>query len=306
MRRVAVSLMVLVFGLTFAGCAKPPATPPEPLDDSVLDSRARSFVVHMSEGKHRDAVGMMDSKMASALPEDRLKSTWDTLVSQVGPFSGMTGVRAATESGYRVRYVTCGFGSSVIDIKVVFDVEGKVTGLWFGPPQSATGQYKEPSYGAAAVFTERSVELGKGRWVLPGTLTVPVGEGPFPAVVLVHGSGPHDRDETIGPNKPFRDLSIGLASNGIAVLRYEKRTKHYPQEVAAEMEHFTLREEVVDDAVEAIAYLKQVDKIDPDRVFVLGHSLGASSASRIAEGCTVPFPEGIRCVRQPESIRRAS
>src|SRR5207247_4710825 len=60
-------------------------------------------------------------------------------------------------------------------------------------------------------------------WELPATLTMPKGDGPFPAVVLVHGSGPHDRDESIGPNKPFRDLAGGLASRGIAVLRSEER-----------------------------------------------------------------------------------
>ena len=72
------------------------------------------------------------------------------------------------------------------------------------------------------------MQVGVGEWVLPGTISMPRGDGPFPAVVLVHGSGPNDRDETIGPNKPFRDLAGGLASQGIAVLRYEKRTRQHP------------------------------------------------------------------------------
>ncbi len=59
---------------------------------------------------------------------------------------------------------------------------------------------------------------------LPATLTLPSGEGHFPAVLLVAGSGPNDRDETIGPNKPFRDLAQGLAAADIASLRYDKRT----------------------------------------------------------------------------------
>ncbi len=53
---------------------------------------------------------------------------------------------------------------------------------------------------------------------------MPVGPGPYPAAVMVQGSGPNDRDETIGPNKPFRDIAEGLSSDGIAVLRYDKRT----------------------------------------------------------------------------------
>jgi len=72
----------------------------------------------------------------------------------------------------------------------------------------------------AGPYRERDVTVAR-EWSLPGTLTIPVGPGPFPAVVLVHGSGPNDRDETVGANKPFRDLALGLASRGIAVLRYE-------------------------------------------------------------------------------------
>lgn len=57
---------------------------------------------------------------------------------------------------------------------------------------------------------------------LPGLLTLPDGAGPFPAVLLVHGSGPQDRDEAVGPNRPFRDLAVGLAALGVASLRYDK------------------------------------------------------------------------------------
>ena len=63
--------------------------------------------------------------------------------------------------------------------------------------------------------SERAVTVGEGEWKLPGTLTVPAGTGPFPAVVLVHGSGPNDRDETVGGTKVFKDLAEGLASRGI-------------------------------------------------------------------------------------------
>src|SRR5450432_3593292 len=105
---------------------------------------------------------------------------------------------------------------------------------------------------------------------------MPKGDGPFPAVVLLHGSGPNDRDESIGPNKPFRDLAGGLASQGIAVLRYEKRTKAHAARFSAELkERVTVQEEVVDDALLAVQRLRQTAGIDPRRLYVLGHSLGA-------------------------------
>lgn len=111
---------------------------------------------------------------------------------------------------------------------------------------------------------------------------MPNGAGPFPAVVLVHGSGPNDRDETIGPNKPFKDLAWGLATRGIAILRYEKRTKQCPSQMIASMATLTVNEEVVNDALAAVEYLRGVPGIDPHRVFALGHSLGGTAAPRIA------------------------
>jgi dipeptidyl aminopeptidase/acylaminoacyl peptidase len=131
-------------------------------------------------------------------------------------------------------------------------------------------------------FEEREVTIGAGEWQLPGTLTLPEGAGPFPAVVLVHGSGPNDRDETIGPNKPFKDLAWGLASQGIAVLRYDKRTKVYGEQIAA-LTVFTANQETVDDAALAVDLLRQTSNIDAQRVFVLAHSLGGYLAPRIAQ-----------------------
>lgn len=124
--------------------------------------------------------------------------------------------------------------------------------------------------------------IADGDCPLPATLTMPNGPGPFPAVVLVHGSGPNDRDESIGPNKPFKDLAWGLATRGIAVLRYEKRTKQCPTQMVQSLATLTVNEETVNDALAAVAYLRGVPAVDPDRVFVLGHSLGGTVAPRIA------------------------
>jgi dienelactone hydrolase len=109
---------------------------------------------------------------------------------------------------------------------------------------------------------------------------LPNGAGPFPAVVLVHGSGPQDRDETIGANRPFLDLARGLAARGIAVLRYEKRTKARPQDFADG--HYTVDDETTNDAVTAVAALAAAPGIDPKRIYVLGHSQGGLMAPRIA------------------------
>src|SRR5262249_25909652 len=100
-------------------------------------------------------------------------------------------------------------------------------------------------------------------------------------VVLVHGSGPHDLDETIGPNRPFRDLAWGLASKGVVVLRYDKRTHSHGGEMTEK--DINVRAEVIDDAVTALALLRQQPDVDPASVFLLGHSLGGCLAPAIAK-----------------------
>lgn len=106
---------------------------------------------------------------------------------------------------------------------------------------------------------------------------------PFPAVVLVHGSGPNDRDETYGPNKLFKDLAWGLASRNVAVLRFVKRTEQYCGKLS-DSDIATVREESIDDVRTAVDLLEKTPGIDPKRIVVAGHSLGAMLAPRIADG----------------------
>jgi dienelactone hydrolase len=127
------------------------------------------------------------------------------------------------------------------------------------------------------------VTVNPGAWELPGTLTLPRGDGPFAAVALVHGSGPQDRDESIGPNKTFRDLAWGLATQGLAVLRYEKRTKQHAQKFAKVEDFPTLEEETIADALAAAKLLRARPEIDGKKVFILGHSLGAMAAPRMGQ-----------------------
>ena len=132
------------------------------------------------------------------------------------------------------------------------------------------------------------ITVGAGtEYPLHGMLTFPDSlSKPVPAVVLVHGSGPSDMDETVMKLTPFKDLAQGLAEHGIASLRYDKRSFAHARKMAKA--DVTVKEETIDDALLAADVLKNDPHINRDRVFLLGHSMGAMLAPRIdAEGADV-------------------
>jgi len=294
-----IGLFILAL-LAAAGCAAQPSTvmttppaavattraPGATLSEQEALARADKFYdLFVTQQDYAGAIGLFDAAMKAALPEDKLKEIWTTLPQQVGAFQNRSDAQLAErQDPYQRVIIPLQFEKMALNMLVVIDMTtGKISGLFFQPNQAAQAQqYTTPSYVDAAKFEEKEVAFGAEPWSLPGTLTLPHGDGPFPAVVLVHGSGPNDRDETIGPNKPFKDLAQGLASQGVAVLRYDKRTKSYPQE-ALQIKDFTAQEETIDDAVAAVEFLRRQPQVDPARVFVAGHSLGGYLAPRIAQ-----------------------
>jgi dienelactone hydrolase len=255
-----------------------------PADDpfASLKVMAKAFVEALAREEFATAGKDFDEVMKKAAPAEKLRDFWKAALEQLGAFRKIDGLRGETAGKYRLVFVTCKFEKANLDMKVVFNKDRQITGHFFVAPGSTTA-YQAPAYVDAESFTESEVVVGADPWKLPGTLTLPTGDGPCAAVVLVHGSGPHDRDEAIGPNKPFRDLAWGLASQGIAVLRYEKRTLHHSSQLLKIKDTLTIKEECIDDALAAVALLRKRKEIEATKVFVMGHSLGAVVAPRIGE-----------------------
>jgi dienelactone hydrolase len=171
------------------------------------------------------------------------------------------------------------FEKQNINARFIVNQSGLVAGMFLLPGEAP---WQRPAYSKPDSFTERPVTVGSDEWKLPGILTVPKGAVPFPAVVLVHGTGPNGKDEAVGGTRVFRDLAEGLASRGIVVLRYDKRTFVYGAKIKG-LKDYTVHEETGEDAVRAAALVRQQKEVDPKRVYVLGHSLGGYVAPRIAE-----------------------
>jgi uncharacterized protein len=277
--------VVAIVCVLMAGCnssAKAAAQPDR-------TSLATGFVQCLAAGNYADATASFDAAMLKAMPPDQLKQMWQSLLAQNGAYQSLGATHTATEGVYEIVFVPCAFEKVTLDFKLVFNQAGLMSGLWLVPHvDQSEAQYTTPDYVHSELYTEHEVTVGTGAWQLPGTLALPNGAGPFPAVVLVHGSGPNDRDETLAANKPFRDLAQGLASQGVAVLRYDKRTKVYAAQLAAFTGPFTVQDEVIDDALAAVELLRHTAGVDPKRIFVLGHSLGGMLIPRIGQAELIP------------------
>lgn len=242
-------------------------------------------VVHLMEA---DRFAEIDELRVPALRDqvsaDALRDPWQELITTYGPVArvGTPSSESAGPNNTMVRIlVTCERGAFAVVMAV--DDAGGLHGLQFAPPEAAepVAPWQPASYVDPGSFTEESVTVDSEPWATPGTLSLPNSPRPVPAVVLLAGSGPADRDATIGRNKIMKDLAWGLASRGIAVLRFDKVT-HTHGEALASVTDFTVVDEYVKPAVAAIQLLRDHPSVDPTRIFVLGHSQGGTLAPRIA------------------------
>jgi dienelactone hydrolase len=236
-------------------------------------------------GRFAQITGMFAAPLRALAAPEALQAAWDAELSRRGPVTAVgAAVAEPGEQGLTVVRVpvTCERG----DLAVVVSVAGHdaIAGIQLLPASAAApgGPWQPPDYADPAAFDEQEVTLGSGPLAVPGTLSLPRGPGPRPGLVLLSGSGPNDRDETIGPNKPVKDIAWGLATRGVAVLRFDKVTFAHPHEVAADRD-FTVSDEYVPAAVAGIRLLQRQPGTDPARVFAAGHSLGGSVAPRVAQ-----------------------
>ncbi len=248
------------------------------IEGGQAETFAREFVQNLTEGNTQAMLEVFDSTMTAAITEPQLEQIQSALTEQFGMYYGQGDTRTDTLAGFDIVFVTMNFESGTIDAKVVLSSAMEVAGLFFLP--TPPPKYTPPGYVGDISFTETTVQLGDPQWLLKGTLTEPEDDGPFPAVVLVHGSGPANRDGLLGHIRPFKDLAWGLASRGVVVLRYDKRTAVHGEKFAA-LPEYTVQHEVIEDVAAACDLLRMTPKVDSKRIFVLGHSLGGMLLPRI-------------------------
>ncbi|MES2670709.1 MAG: alpha/beta fold hydrolase [Pseudomonadota bacterium] len=275
-RAALLSAMLLLLGI--GGLLSSRANAQDVTQDFDPAREAQTMLDALDAGDFAAVHARFDATMAAAVSAEQLKQGIGSLATQVGTLQtrGEPDVKTS-DTGALVK-VPLRYERGELTAIIAFDNERKVSGFAIRPVQAAKPATVAPAVPEDANYRETEVLVGEGANALPATLAMPNGNGPFSAVVLVHGSGPQDRDSTIGPNRPLLDIARGLAERGVAVLRYEKRTRAHPHQFA---DSGTIDLETTDDAVTAASLLRGLPDIDAKRVFVFGHSQGAMMAPRI-------------------------
>ncbi len=248
-----------------------------------IENLATKFMEMLGKEDFNAAAQYFEKSIQPGLSPQQLEQVWRSITSQLGTYQKQIAIRSQKSKEFDIAFVTSEFTKGKAEFRIVFNSNKNIVGFFLSTNKSVT-KIPLPAYFKVDKFTEKEVTIGSGEWALPGTLTLPVGNSKsIPAVVLVHGSGPQDRDETLGPNKPFRDIAWGLAAQGIAVLRYEKRSKQHSAKFAAQAVNLTVKEETIDDALLAVSLLRKTPQINPKKIFVLGHSLGGMLIPKIGK-----------------------
>lgn len=246
-------------------------------------ANANAALAAMTRGNFKAVTRDFAPRLAKALPPARIKTAWSGAQRQLGAYESHSPARRQMFHAHPAAVASVQFAHATLDFVTACGAGDQLGSFLLLVPAAVNPSARAPvaAHVQANGVRVEPLDVPSPLGPLRGALTLPAGRGPFPAAVLVAGSGPSDMDETVGGAKPFRDLADGLAAAGVATLRYDKRAADYPLKVAANR-RLTVDQEATDDALAAARLLARQPSIDPHRVFVLGHSEGGMLAPRIA------------------------
>lgn len=209
-----------------------------------------------------------------AITQELLKETYDNTVKPLGELNNIA-LQKSTVS-YMATFLAV-FRSGSLLAHVRFNEKNEISGFYIEPYDNLTMPQS---------LIEKEIKFGEQKYPLTGTLTTPKDKVSKTVVILVAGSGPSDRNESLGVLKPFRDIAWGLGQKGISVFRYDKRTYTHKAKLAQDNK-LTVEDEIIDDV--AYAYYK-MHALGYENIYILGHSFGGYLMGRITK--ELPWAEG--------------
>lgn len=248
-------------------------------DDSLLTEEeafelAKTYVGEIAQYEFSNIVDHFTEEEKVQITEDYLSSTWTSYVKDLGDYIGIKTQDVKVEDTSITVVTLMEYQNNGLSLTLTFTNEQKIQSIFF--------QYKSLEEEAVSdLYKEIDIQIGQGEYLLDGKLTLPMGVEKPPVVILVQGYGQSDYDETIGAssNKPFRDIANGLAEQGIASIRYNKRFYQYADKANI---NATIYEEVLDDVSYAIDFASKDTRVDGAKIYIIGHSLGGMLCPKIA------------------------
>ena len=251
--------------------------------------RAQRILDWIKGGEGDSLVSRFHPAIRATLPATSINKIWAQLEEQSGTFLERSCWQSEQRDTLLLEQCRLIFEEGQVRFGLLTDENQYIVGFHFKPivknvlptPVEKTDQKN---------YIEKDTFLLNGSIKLPATLCLPLhGDHRFPVVVMVHGLGPTDKDGTLGPNKPYREVARSFAAQGIATFRYDKRTFVYGSCPNKLGEAATYDSEIVDDAIVALDMVAQLPEIDIRRIYVLGHSLGGMLVPRVSLLSNIPL-----------------
>lgn len=237
---------------------------------SELGKLSKTLALQMSKGEYKDIKAALSPLVKLQITDSVLKQVWDSVLDGLGSYKDVRKITEEVTGDFTLVTVILDYKNSGVQIEFYYNKDKQIDGLWIGNAPF------EPKITSNDKFEEMEVTFGDSKNPITGILTLPKNVKKPPVAILVPGSGDHDADESIGTNKPFRDLAHGLAKRGIAVLRYNESSS------INDIPEFTIQDDSLNDASSAIKYVKKCGLVDKKKIYIVGHSLGGMMAPKIA------------------------
>ncbi|HOO32225.1 MAG TPA: alpha/beta hydrolase [Thermotogota bacterium] len=233
----------------------------------------QEYLESFFSGNFEKTFEMQNEQVKSAFTVEKIKQSYESITQNLGNFESVYSTNIVDQEPYTVYVQILKTDQGYIKSTVTFDQNDLVAGFFIAPAKDPRSTI---DYIDQEKFVEKEISFGKEGWKLNGALTLPDTDEKVPLIIIVGGSGPTDMNASIGANTPYRDIAYGLSSNGIAVLRYNKRTAQYGREYNQALQEGAsmINTEYIEDITEAVRFASQLEEVSS--IILAGHSLGGA------------------------------
>ncbi|HVP12108.1 MAG TPA: alpha/beta fold hydrolase [Phycisphaerae bacterium] len=250
------------------------------ISDEDAVAAARKFAKRLLDGRFEDAAELTIEGEPSKFAVE-LKQMFEKHTKDLGKFTSFGKPSVESMGDRKLVSLPTHFERGFLNLTVLVNYQSEVVWIKYQTRGVSAG-INLTEIGQLTSWNQEKATFGNSPWTVNGKLTRPKSDEAVPAVVLVPSSGPHDEDATMGANRPFLDLAQGLGLQGIAVLRYPNRAFAYKDKLK-EQKSSSVREEMIEDVLEALKFLRRQKGIDKSRIYLLGFDFGGAVAAQIAK-----------------------